>query len=538
MADFVHDSNDFDPDPNGTNPVSISETAYILSQYYCELLETPRVASNCDFLHAGATSLSIVQLRTRIARKFHVQLSLAQIYEHSRLDDLAQLVDNSPKTASPATALQVQSSAAVVADDGTFPITSYQTDLLEFAKSSPSSPHLVIRLAVEIVGEFDIGCFETALQAFARRHLAFTLELVEDPRGPRARCRPDIVPLVKRLGTVELTKGSGLVFEALNEPFDLNRPLTPHVVYAHPEQIRHVIGFAVHHMTADGSSVELLLRELASDYSKLIAGQTIDDAAPEIDYPVFAGYEQTRTQNGTIDTERKFWEQELVGLRENGNFASDIGQQGDHSFGRLFAEISPDVLIKINALARRTKTTPFTIFLSAWTRALSLQTGEDEIVVVSSIALRDDPEFRGIYGCFWNGLLLRVRPQTNTARDWLSAAHGTLQKVQPYRYFPYRHIKDLIAAVGLGQVEPRFMCTMHHAHPASIFPIPRAKSRFVWVDDDQSWSHLELHVWYRSDAAYSVIDFYRDKFSDQQVQAVFKSMIGSIEEMFVEHSGG
>lgn len=517
--------------------MATSQTAHIISEYYRELLETPCVSSDCDFLRAGATSLSIVQLRTRIAREFHVELSLAQIYEHSRLDDLARLVDSSQKIDSPATERHVHSAASDATDDGTFAITTYQADLLEFAKNSPSSPHIVIRLAVEIVGDFDIDCFEAALHAFAKRHSAYTLELVEGQNGTRARCRPDIVPLVKKLGRVELTKGSGPVFEALNEPFDLTRPLTPRIVYARPDQNRHVIGFAVHHMTADGSSIELLLRELASGYGKLISGQAIDGAAQAIDYLGFAAYEQARTRNGTLDTERKFWEAELAGLREEGNFASDIGLEGDHSFGRLFSELAPELVNKVNTLARRVKTTPFTIFLSAWTRAISLQTGEEEVVVLSSIALRDDPEFRGVYGCFWNGLLLRVRPQSNTVRDWLSATHGVVQKVQPYKYFPYRHIKDLIAAEGLGDVEPRFMCTMHHTHPASIFSIPRATSRFVWVDDDQSWSHLELHIWYRSDAAYAVIDFYRDKFSDQQIQAAYKAMVGSIEDMFAEHNG-
>jgi amino acid adenylation domain-containing protein len=64
----------------------------------------------------------------------------------------------------------------------------------------------------------------------------------------------------------------------------------------------------------------------------------------------------------------------------------------------------------VDALARRTGTTPFMVLLAAWKALLWRYTGQDDLSAGSPVANRNRVEIEGLIGSFVNTLVLRTRP--------------------------------------------------------------------------------------------------------------------------------
>ncbi|SEL61771.1 amino acid adenylation domain-containing protein [Roseateles sp. YR242] len=165
----------------------------------------------------------------------------------------------------------------------------------------------------------------------------------------------------------------------------------------------------VHHIAADGSSVDLLMAELVADLQ--VPGALGARPALPIDYADYAAWQHHWLEAGEQARQLAWWQGQLAGLPLATELPLDrprgrhVGAQGALQSFRLEAATSAALL----ALARQHAASPYMVtvaLLNLWVAAFC---GERDICIGLPTVNRGREELDGVVGHFTNVLPLRVR---------------------------------------------------------------------------------------------------------------------------------
>lgn len=282
---------------------------------------------------------------------------------------------------------------------------------------------------------------------------------------------PHTLPLVDLAGLAEaqvrLACERALADQA-GRPFDLVRGPLLRAALMRTAESEHMLLLAVHHIVIDGWSLTVLVRDLFGLYAAMTgggAGSGGDDSSggggksdgvglrpaatprpPALQAGDFASWQRQLLRSGELDGELAWWRRQLAdaapgGLRwpapdlgsrqasddgsgghrghggHHGHGDHHGGHRGDHrdhlghlrQGGRDVAFLDARASTALKTLARRERATLFVVVLAAWKALLHRQSGEDDVLVGTVVALRDRPETAELVGFLLNLLVLRTR---------------------------------------------------------------------------------------------------------------------------------
>jgi hypothetical protein len=75
-----------------------------------------------------------------------------------------------------------------------------------------------------------------------------------------------------------------------------------------------VILLVIHHIVADGWSLDVLFRELVANYLAFSEGKTSPLPPLPIQYGDFAAWQRSWLQGGILETQLNYWKQRLAGI--------------------------------------------------------------------------------------------------------------------------------------------------------------------------------------------------------------------------------
>src|SRR5262245_5926439 len=182
--------------------------------------------------------------------------------------------------------------------------------------------------------------------------------------------------------------------------------------------------FAGHHITMDGMSLGILTRELQIFYQSYINGLAPPLTDMPIQYGDYASWQRERLQEGVIDAGVRYWEQQLADAPALLNLPVDRPRPLAQTFrGEIKAlALSSDLSASIRALSVQEGTTLFITMLAIFKCLLFRYTEQDDIVVGTVVAGRDQVELRNLIGLFINNLALRSKLlERGTFRDLLKS---------------------------------------------------------------------------------------------------------------------
>ncbi len=164
---------------------------------------------------------------------------------------------------------------------------------------------------------------------------------------------------------------------------------------------QHILYINIHHIVADGWSLELLMGELIALY----AGSPLPTVSHQ--YSDFA-----RWQNKLLaqdDQLQAFWHGQLDGTLPILDLPTDSPRPSrlTYSGGSVSRELSADLTQSLHQLARQQRTTLFTILTACVKIFLHRYTGQEEIIVGTPSAGRDDARWQNVVGFLINTLPLR-----------------------------------------------------------------------------------------------------------------------------------
>ena len=372
-----------------------------LARLWEEILGVPRVGRNDEFYALGGHSLMATQLVNRVRSVLKVELPVRDLFETSNLAELARRVSVLKGGTRPVLRRQARPVAV--------PLSYPQQRLWLTAQLRANDTAYHIPVVVRLTGDLDIAALHAAVADVVRRHepLRTVFPLLDGQPQQRVVPMADVGPLLAQ-GEVGSTELGRAVDELVQRRFDLTTdiPFRAHLLTVGPGD--HALVLLLHHIAADGSSMEPLLRDFSAAYEQRRAGRAPQWTELPVQYADFALWQRdaVKVAQGQV----AYWTDLLRGAPDELPLPTDRVRPavGTYRGGSVPLRVPVDVHESLVALARRNGASIFMVVQSAVAALLSRLGAGADIPLGWPVAGRVDEALDDLVGFFVNTLVLRA----------------------------------------------------------------------------------------------------------------------------------
>lgn len=302
-----------------------------------------------------------------------------------------------------------------------------ETAVLSFAQQrlwfleqlhEPDLPAYNIPTATRFKGQLDIPALTQSLNQVIQRHeiLRTTFHVGEEKR-PFQRITPSLtIPLpitdLSPMPAVEQERVvNRLITQETQIPFDLSDGPLLRARLFHLAPNDHILFINMHHIISDGWSTGVFTREIALLYESLHLSPDVSPLPPlPIQYADFALWQRQQLQGDLLETQLVYWKRQLGGALPILELPTDRPRPPQQTFrGGLHTFTLPNTLVvALKTLAQKENSTLFMVLLAAFKVLLHRYTNQEDILVGSPIASRNQVELENLIGFFVNTLVFRT----------------------------------------------------------------------------------------------------------------------------------
>ncbi|MGX1123052.1 hypothetical protein RKD37_008415 [Streptomyces ambofaciens] len=384
----------------------------LLCELFARVLGLPQVGPDSDFFALGGHSLLATRLAARIRAAFRADVSVRQLFDTPTPAGLARhLATADTEGTDDARPVPVRGRPERV------PASYGQRRwwFLDRLEAQDSATHN-IPAALRLTGDLDRGALHAALADVVARHEPLRTLLTEDPEGLRQSVLPaDASHPALPVLPVTPDALDGALAAAARERFDLGTEPPLRAKLFTTSDTEHVLLLVVHHVAADGWSMERLVRDLATAYAGRRQGHAPDWAPLPLQYADYALWQhaflgEPGDPGSRADRQLAYWRQALADLPDELPMPGDRTRPaaptgaGDHHHFDVPAELHT----RITALARAHDVSVFMVMQAALAALLSRLGAGDDIPIGSPTAGRVHEDFEELVGVFVNTLVLRT----------------------------------------------------------------------------------------------------------------------------------
>jgi amino acid adenylation domain-containing protein len=296
------------------------------------------------------------------------------------------------------------------------PLSFIQRQMWLVDQLEPGTPAYNLPRGVRLRGRLSIPALESALNTVIRRHEILRTTFVAEGGEPRQLVHPDLtirirVTSLAHLPPMEREAQAHVLATAESlTPFDLSRlPLLRAVLFTLGES-EHILIVNVHHIVADGLSVDLLLEEVDAAYRGCVAGAEPHLPALPLQYGDFAHWQrEVWADDSAHATEIDYWRRHLGGALPILELPADRPRPANRSFGgsNLYFRIPAEVGAGVRRLALRERCTGFMVLLGAFQVLLSRYADTTDLVIGTPLGAREREELQPLIGNFLTMVGLR-----------------------------------------------------------------------------------------------------------------------------------
>lgn len=293
-------------------------------------------------------------------------------------------------------------------------------------------PRFLLVCAVRITGHVDLALLQGALDDVVARHELLRTLVVRDADPPYQEIYPpcqvplDVKDLPPVTGKSRDIVAQELIAEAEAGTISAEEVPTLRALLCRFDDRDSALVLTVHHSVSDGWSLQVILRDLGAFYAARRSG--LPAKLPEVrQYREYAEWQKASATSTAEDGAPRYWQDKLRGAREF-TIPNDHGHPDSYSspYSLYNDTIDADVMSAASSLARRARTSTFTVLLSAFYVLAHNITGATDLAIRAFTAGRNEEQFQDIMGLFINVLPFRADLADCTSfRDILIRAKET-----------------------------------------------------------------------------------------------------------------
>lgn len=280
-------------------------------------------------------------------------------------------------------------------------------------------PSLVMLATVRVRGALDVEALGTAARAVAQRHEALRTHFGSvDGRPVQIIRRHPVEPLTWfcDISDIPVPAQPAALREALDcaqrHGLDLARDPLMRLGIMRLAEKEFVLALTLHHIIADGWSVDVQWRDLAREYERLLGvGPEVrpgDGQPPRMRDWVAREQQIARGPKGAAEIEH--WSRVLREVRPVSvphDLPDDSGASRRSRCTRRFT-LPSDLCAALTASAKRFRATPHMIAMAAFMRLLARRTRQQDVAVMTLFNRRAGDEVAQLIGCVLNFAVIAV----------------------------------------------------------------------------------------------------------------------------------
>ncbi len=365
-----------------------------------------------NFFALGGNSLSAIRMVAKLRRAFQIDLPVTRIFDTPILKSLAAHIQ---ATISKGSGWFDDSSISPGSRSEYLPLSLTQERLWLLDLALPGSHFFNMSFTAHLAGPLSEANLKRSLNEVVGRHESLRTQF----RLVGEDVTQVIVPVIEApFVVVDLRQMSASVRDAetrkiLNDLVKLSFVLAEDVLIRATlirigEQER-ILLLVVHHIVADGWSMNLLLSELAERYNAYTSGSPLILAPQPITYADYAQWQRNWMQGDGPRLQLNYWKQKLSRKLEPLQL-QQVRQEAADAAWHISTEsltLNSPLSTALNLLSRAECVTLFMTLLAAFKVVLfRYSTNGDVRVGTLSANRRDNTE--GLIGLFLNTLILRT----------------------------------------------------------------------------------------------------------------------------------
>jgi amino acid adenylation domain-containing protein len=449
-----------------------------LVEIWQEVLGIEKVGTNDSFFDLGGHSLNATQVILKIHQQLNVELPLRDIFNGPTVKELAKRIAQSER--------HVYSLIKPAAKQAYYPISAAQKRMYIVSLMDSGGISYNMTGAIMIEDELDKERLEKVFQTLIARHEAFrtSFEIVAGEPVQRIHETVDFEIRYQKLGNHSITE----TIREFIRPFDLSKAPLLRVALIELSPQKHIMVYDTHHIIADGTSTGILTEE----FIRLFNGEKLPGL--RIQYKDYAVWQNELIKTGRIQGQASYWLNRFRGEIPVLNLAADYPRPAVQSFAgdELRFEIEPELTQKLNRMAAETGTTLYMVLLAAFNILLSKYSGQEDIIIGSSIAGRPHADLQKVIGVFINTLAMRNYPaRAKTFSEFLAEVKENSLKAYENQDYQFEELVEVLNLQRDLSHNPLFD-VMFILQNMSSFKIGKSALKFAPYELENRTAKLDL----------------------------------------------
>ncbi len=372
-----------------------SQMEHRLVEIWSEVLKiSPEIIGvNSNFFDLGGNSLSLVFLKNKIQETLQISISLKELIHLKDIENQAIALNEGEQ--------EDYVSIPKAEARAYYPLSSSQKRLYFLSEFDSNSIAYNQPQCFVIKGALDIDKLQNTFQETINRHesLRTRFELIDEE--PAQFIDENIQFEIQHFEAT--SEDCEAIISEFVRPFDLSRAPLMRVGLIRIAENEHLMMFDMHHIISDGISIGLFIRDMMAIYK----GETLDPLA--LQYKDYAVWQQEDERQEAIEKDKLYWNEQLSGLPSPLNLPSDRIRPKVITYKGNLNEFSLNEKQTrgLNSIAEKTGATMFSVVLGVFNVMLCKLSGQNDLIVGTSVAGRNHADIQDVMGVFLNTLPLR-----------------------------------------------------------------------------------------------------------------------------------
>lgn len=283
-----------------------NEDQNAIKEIWKEVLNVEFVELDSDFFDLGGHSLLAGKVIARIFKIFNVKLDIGDLFTHTTIKSLADLIREKPNI--------IYRKIGLTGIKDNYPLSHSQKRIWLAEQVENLNGAYNIPSAYYLYGKVKFKALYFTFKSLINRHEIFRTKFIDVNGEPRQSIIPteEIEFYIDFIDIRDNPKKHQLAELYTNEDklklYNLTNGLLIRVKLVQLEDEQHLLLINIHHILADGWSMDLIIMELKKIYINQVTGVSIDLPILEIQYKDFAAWQnQYISDIENIEPSRKFW---------------------------------------------------------------------------------------------------------------------------------------------------------------------------------------------------------------------------------------
>ncbi|WP_446225543.1 non-ribosomal peptide synthase/polyketide synthase [Nocardia sp. IBHARD005] len=450
----------------------VTAVEQLVAQTFTEVIGCPAVGVDDDFFALGGNSLMATRLAARLGAALGARVPVAAVFDAPTVAALAEHLATADRTsARPPLTKRTSEGPAV--------LSPAQQRMWVLHQLSPQSAAYHIPAAIRLTGDLDLPALQAAIADLLARHDTLRTRYPDTAAGPVQQVMPawsaavDLTPIPVAAADVDAR-----IAALVAQPFDITAAPPVRVALYRLGADDHVLVVVVHHISADGYSIEPLTRDLVRAYVDRSQRRAPGWAPLEIQYGDFSTWQRdllgADADPGSVLTQQlTYWTRELAGAPELLALPTDRPRASRREMLGETVEFEVDAALtrSLDQVARVNGTTLFTVVHSALAVLLAKQSGSADITIGAPVSGRGARELDDLVGMFVNTVALRTVIDSRAPfTDLLAQAKRRDLAALSHADVPFEQVVDAMGRTRTGAHTPLFqvMLTFQNMPPGGI----------------------------------------------------------------------